>query len=258
MNPTVLAVLIPKLFVSLNMSCQAWFLFFCLYFNAFLLIPMQDRTLTLISPTRALAVRDSMFFEFHLKIKGGDATYEDFCKGFIEHSAIRHTQQPTIRSLESCLGRMELVYTPVRCALEASIAVSILKGPSDFTSKVTAWTTGNDENKILLYDSEGAGTRTELGPGESVFGLVAVPLGEELVLHVSLADGVQHQPEECFTLLIGPNVDERTLEQGPYRMLVKILWKGVVNHQPCFKLWGRPNMWCGVILLAIEFYYHRL
>jgi hypothetical protein len=64
-----------------------------------------------------------MFFEFHLKIKGGDATYEDFCKGFIEHSAIRHTQQPTIRSLESCLSRMELVYTPVRCALEAFIAV---------------------------------------------------------------------------------------------------------------------------------------
>lgn len=120
---------LPKLFVSLNyMSCQAWFLFFvCI--NAFLLIPMQDRTLTLISPTRALAVRDSMFFEFHLKIKGGDAADEDFNKGFIEHSDIRHTQQPTIRSLESCLSRMELVYTPVRCALEASIAVSILKGP---------------------------------------------------------------------------------------------------------------------------------
>ena len=186
---------------------------------------MQDRTLTLISPIRALAVRDSMFFEFHLKIKGGDAADEDFSKGFIEHSAIRHTQQPTRR------------------ALEASIAVSILKAPSDFTSKLTAWTTGNDENKIVLYDSEGAGTRTELGPGESVSGLVAVPLGEELVLHVSLADGVQHQLEEYFTLVIGPDVDERTLEQGPYRMQVKISWKGVVNHQPGFKLWGRPNMW---------------
>ncbi|CAD6245765.1 unnamed protein product [Miscanthus lutarioriparius] len=165
------------------------------------LITRKDRTLTLISPIRALAVRDSMFFEFHLKIKGGDAADEDFSK------------------------------------------VSILKAPSDFTSKLTAWTTGNDENKIVLYDSEGAGTRTELGPGESVSGLVAVPLGEELVLHVSLADGVQHQLEEYFTLVIGPDVDERTLEQGPYRMQVKISWKGVVNHQPGFKLRGRPNMW---------------
>ena len=35
---------------------------------------MQDDTLTLMGPNRALAASDSMYFEFHLKIKGDGTT----------------------------------------------------------------------------------------------------------------------------------------------------------------------------------------
>ncbi|CAN6274850.1 unnamed protein product, partial [Urochloa humidicola] len=99
------------------------------------LVNFKNNTLTLISPIRALTVTDSMFFEFHLKIRGNGDGDQDFSKGCIEHNAIHHTQKTMIKSLESCLSTMELVYTPVPFALEASVAVSILKGPSDFTSK---------------------------------------------------------------------------------------------------------------------------
>ncbi|KAF8729180.1 hypothetical protein HU200_017764 [Digitaria exilis] len=110
------------------------------------LITSKDNMLTLISPIRASAARDSMFFEFELKIMGTGDVDEDFSK-----------EKPTTKSLDIFLSTMELVYTPVPFALEASIAVSVLHGPSDFTSKVTAWTT-NDENKIILYDSVVPGT----------------------------------------------------------------------------------------------------
>ncbi|CAN6246500.1 unnamed protein product [Urochloa humidicola] len=166
----------------------------------------------------------------------------------IEHNAIHHTQKTMIKSLESCLSTMELVYTPVPFALEASVAVSILKGPSDFTSKVTAWTTRDNENKIVLYDSAVLGTRTKLRPGGSVCGLVAVPLNENLVLRACFLDEGQHEPAECFELDIGCEVDEpmhdadeRTLERGAYKLQVKISWKGVKNQRG--ESWGRPNMW---------------
>ncbi|KAF8672016.1 hypothetical protein HU200_049794 [Digitaria exilis] len=98
-----------------------------------------------------------MFFEFQLKIMGSGDADEDLSKGYIEHSAIRHTQKSTTKLLDRFLSTMELVYTFVPFVLEASIAVSVLHGPFDFTSKVTAWTT-NDENKIILYDSAVPGT----------------------------------------------------------------------------------------------------
>ncbi|CAL5018964.1 unnamed protein product [Urochloa decumbens] len=156
-------------------------------------------------------------------------------------SPIRAPAQPTTKELCSCLSTMELVYTPVPYALEASVAVSILKGPSDFTSKVTAWTTGNDENKIVLYDSKVAGSRTKLGPGGSVCGLVAVPLHQDLVLCVSVHDE-GHERAESFEFVIEQEVDERTLEQGPYKLQAKISWKGVKNQRGN-STWGRPNMW---------------
>nr|XP_034569175.1 uncharacterized protein LOC117833681 isoform X2 [Setaria viridis] len=143
-------------------------------------LPTVDDALTLMGLYRALAVSDSMYFEFHLKIKGDGDLDEDFSKGYLEHSGIRHLQQPTTQFLYNCLSTVELVYTPVPSAVEASFTVSILKGPSDFISKVTAWTSGNEENKIVLYNKEVAG----YGGDGTVRGLVAVPVDEELVLRV--------------------------------------------------------------------------
>jgi hypothetical protein len=140
---------------------------------------MQNDTLTLMGPYRAVAVSDSMYFEFHLKFKGDGDVDEDFSKGILVHSAICHSQQPTTDHLYSCLSTVELVYTPVPYAVEASFVVSILKGPFDFIGKVTDWTTGNEKkNKIVVYNKEVAGVERR-----GVHGLVAVPV-DELVLCV--------------------------------------------------------------------------
>ncbi|CAL5055289.1 unnamed protein product [Urochloa decumbens] len=201
-------------------------------------ITSKDDTLTLMGPYRALAVSDSMYFEFHLKIKGEGDADEDLSKGYLEHSAIRHWKQPMTRSLYSCLSTVELVYTPVPSAMEASFTVSILKGPSNSIGKVTAWTTGNEENKIVLYKKKVA----DVGGSGPVRGLVAVPVDEELVLRVSIFEGCEHEQDKSFQLVIGPDIDDCLVGLEPYELRVKISWRGVMNRRGV-NSWGRPNMW---------------
>jgi hypothetical protein len=94
-----------------------------------------------------------MFFEFHLKIKGGDGALDDkdFCKGLLEHNIARHgSLQHMTLTLEGCLSTVVLAFTLVPFAIEASVAVSILKGPSTFAGKIVASTTDNEENQVIL------------------------------------------------------------------------------------------------------------
>ncbi|CAN6253711.1 unnamed protein product [Urochloa humidicola] len=204
-------------------------------------ITSKDDALTLMGPYRALAVSDSMYFEFHLKIKGdgdGDGD-EDLSKGYLEHCGFRHLQQPTTRLLPSCLSTVELVYTPVPFAVEASFAISILKGPSDLIRKVTAWTTGNEENEILVYNKEVAGYGCD-GP---VRGLVAVPLDEELALRICVSERCENdERDNCFKIVIGNEIDDCFVGLEPYELRVKMSWRGVMNRRGPSS-WGRPNMW---------------
>ncbi|KAL6856859.1 hypothetical protein ACP4OV_018241 [Aristida adscensionis] len=206
------------------------------------IIASKDETLTLTGPSRALAASDSMYFEFNLKIKSDEAVDEDFSKGYIEHNAIHHTEQPMIQVLESCLSTLELVYTPVPCAVEASVSLSFLKGLSDrFIGHVRVWTTENDENEIFLYDSDAAGTQTRLASDGSVAltrNLVAVPLDEDLVLHVCVfEDENDTDPDACLELIMGHKVEEYTVEEGSYQLQVKVSW-GALDIQQ-----RHPGMW---------------
>jgi hypothetical protein len=77
-----------------------------------------------------------------------------------------------------------LAFTLVPFAIEASVAVSILKGPSTFAGKIVASTIDNEENQVILYDSQVPGTQTKLlatdGDGSIVLTrhIVSVPLGQ--------------------------------------------------------------------------------
>jgi hypothetical protein len=130
------------------------------------------------------------------------------------------------------------VYTPVPSAVEASFAVSLLKGRSDFIDKVTAWTTRNEKNKIVLYNKKVAA----VGGGESVRGLVAVPVDEKLVLLVCLLMHCEHERGKCFQLSLGHGADECLAGKEPFELQVKISWRGVTNRRGP-GAWGRPNMW---------------
>lgn len=193
------------------------------------LITSPEDTLTLTGPYRAFAVTGNMFFEVHLKIKSDGAINKDFNKALKQHNTSHHTREPMTVSLVNCLSTVVMVYSPVTCAVEASLEVNILNGASNFTGKIAAWTTVSDE-AIILYDSEVAGTDTNLGIGGSVKlsrRIVAVPLDEGLVLNVSDEDeclefDVWHDFEDDF---------EHTCMLGPYELQLKVSWTAVERRR---------------------------
>lgn len=193
---------------------------------------------------------DSMFFEFHLKIKRVGLVDQNLSKCLLEHNTSRHRCQPVTVSLESCLGTVVMVYSPVSFGVEASVEVDVLNGASSFTGKVTACTT-ESKSRMILYDSKVAGTlpsllintspavfagplfkkkkvagtRIELGAGGSVAltrRIVAVPLDEGLVLDVSYE-------AKCYeiTLWFEHDVEQCTLTLGPYELQVKVIWTAI-------------------------------
>ncbi|KAL6627000.1 hypothetical protein ACP70R_030726 [Stipagrostis hirtigluma subsp. patula] len=203
------------------------------------LISSPDDTLTLTGPYRALTVTDSMFFEFHLKIKCDGEVDKDFSKGLLEHMAVRYRRQPMILSLASRLSTVDIVYTPVLFAAEASLEALILKGTSNFTGKVTAWTSGNDKNKIVLYDNAVACSQKNLGNDGSVpltRRIVAVPVDEYLVLDVFVSEG--DHGANSLQLILGNEEEECSVTQGPYELQVKIIWTAVTRRHPT-KMWQK-------------------
>uniref|UniRef100_A0A0D9X442 DUF6598 domain-containing protein n=1 Tax=Leersia perrieri TaxID=77586 RepID=A0A0D9X442_9ORYZ len=205
------------------------------------IITSPEDTLTLTGPNRALGAIDRMYFEFHLKIKGNGGVDKVFSKGLQEHNAISYTRKPMTLSLESWLSTIDLVYSPVQFAVEASVAINI-KGvlSSKFAGKVTAWSTGDDENEIVLYDSEVEGTNKVLGAGGSVDltrRFVAVKLDDALVLNVCVFEG-DHETQ-IFEVVLGHNDEECIRKQGPYELQVKVVWTAALENR-------RRPMWKGI------------
>nr|CAB3469200.1 unnamed protein product [Digitaria exilis] len=196
----------------------------------------QDDSLTLTGPDRALAVTDGMFFELHLKVKNDGEGDQVFCKGLLEHNTARHTRQFMALTLESWLSTVQLAFTIVPYAVEASVAASILKGPSNFIGKIVAWTTRNDKNEIILYDSQVAGPHMKHGTLdiELTRYIVAVPLDEDLVVNVSLCGS--DCEAECLEFIIGNDFEKCTSTRGAYQLQVNVVWRGVMRQR-------RPNMW---------------
>ncbi|BAF22851.1 uncharacterized protein [Oryza sativa Japonica Group] len=202
------------------------------------LITSPEDSLTLTGPYRALASKDIIIFEFNLKILGDGDVDRDFGKGVIEHSCIRHTKKLMTLDLTSWLSKIDLVYTPVDYAVEASLAVNILDGPSDFTGKVIAWTSGNKDNEIVLHDTQVTGSPTKLGDDGSIElsrHIVVVPLDEELVLNVILFHGDDHE-DECFEFVLTNYDEESSFKEGRFELQVKVIWTGVVRT-------GEHKMW---------------
>ncbi|TVU20335.1 hypothetical protein EJB05_36540 [Eragrostis curvula] len=161
-------------------------------------ITSPNDMLTLTGPYRGLDVTDRMFFEINLKIKCDDTGDRDFSKDVIEHNGISHTEKTMDWQVTSWLSTVEFVYAPVQYAVEATLAVTVLRGPCDFSGKVTAWTAGNRKGKVILYDSEAPGTMTKTGDFGSVQlsrRVVAVSLGEKLVLFF-----LANTQEDCMPL----------------------------------------------------------
>uniref|UniRef100_A0A0E0AQH5 DUF6598 domain-containing protein n=1 Tax=Oryza glumipatula TaxID=40148 RepID=A0A0E0AQH5_9ORYZ len=203
------------------------------------LITSPEDTLTLTGPKRGLATKGSMYFEFNLKIKGDGATDKDFSKGFIEHDAVAYEKPLKTLELESFMSRVAFIYTPVPYAVQATLAVNFLEGLSNFTGTVNAWTTGNVENEIILYDSRVEGTETSVrndGRVTLTRNIVAVVCKHKLVLKVCVFEGGSEVA--CFKFVLGHRNEECTRKKGPYVLQVKVRWIGIIE-QYNRKMWER-------------------
>uniref|UniRef100_A0A0A9BGW0 DUF6598 domain-containing protein n=1 Tax=Arundo donax TaxID=35708 RepID=A0A0A9BGW0_ARUDO len=133
------------------------------------------------------------------------------------------------------MSKVDIVYSPVPFALQASLRVNILNGKSNFSGKITAWTT-RSESRIILYDSDVAGTETKVGNGGSVSltrSIVAVPRKADLVLKISVYEGAESYSGR---LVLGHSVEGRTCNLGPNDLQVYVVWTGVFRQVS-------PNMW---------------
>ncbi|CAL4959020.1 unnamed protein product [Urochloa decumbens] len=198
------------------------------------LITRKNRMLALTGPYRALAGLDFMYFELNLKIKGdGPVDDEDFSKGLVVRRCYTvDVTKPTNLSLESYLSTVQLECTHVSYALEASIGVNFLDGKSTFTGKIFASTSGSSTTKMVLYDSQVAGTKTEFGSGGSVSlsrRIVAVPLAEDLLLYFCVRDSYNKSRRLKFVIWNG--MDQRTCDLGTCKLQIKIIWKGVFRQK---------------------------
>uniref|UniRef100_A0A0D3GW23 DUF6598 domain-containing protein n=1 Tax=Oryza barthii TaxID=65489 RepID=A0A0D3GW23_9ORYZ len=195
------------------------------------LITSPEDTLTLTGPKRGLATKGS--------ILRGMGLLTDFSKGFIEHDAVAYEKPLKTLELESFMSRVAFIYTPVPYAVQATLAVNFLEGLSNFTGTVSAWTTGNVENEIILYDSRVEGTETSVrndGRVTLTRNIVAVVCKHKLVLKVCVFEGGSEVA--CFKFVLGHRNEECTRKKGPYVLQVKVRWIGIIEHYNR-KMWER-------------------
>uniref|UniRef100_A0ACD5T822 Uncharacterized protein n=1 Tax=Avena sativa TaxID=4498 RepID=A0ACD5T822_AVESA len=113
--------------------------------------------LALTGPYRALVTLGYMYFEFDLKTKGKAHDEVQFSKGVISYYCIPDHKR-IILQLPSFQSTVKLVLQHVALPVAASLQVSVVKtGPKDppvhFDGKITAGTTRNYRQHMVLYDS---------------------------------------------------------------------------------------------------------
>uniref|UniRef100_A0A0D9X439 DUF6598 domain-containing protein n=2 Tax=Leersia perrieri TaxID=77586 RepID=A0A0D9X439_9ORYZ len=173
-------------------------------------------TLTLTGPKRGLASNGSMYIEFNLKIKGDVGADKDFSKGFLEHSAVAHEKPLMTLELESFMSTVAFIYTPVPCAVQATLALNFLEGLTNFTGK---------GQTIVMSDGHVALARN----------IVAVHCNDELVLQVSVFDGGNEvdTDEECIR------------KTGPYVLQDKVGWTGIIARRR--EIWERVGRFGNIL-----------
>ncbi|TVU18883.1 hypothetical protein EJB05_35001 [Eragrostis curvula] len=183
------------------------------------LISSQKDGLMLTGPKRGLAVSGVMYFEINLNVRCNDGTGDRILsKGVIEHNVARYTKRTISQVMTSWLSTLELVCTHVPYALEATLMVTIVKGQPDFCGRITAWTTGNEYDHIILFDSEASG-KAATGDGCIVSRVLSVTLDKKLTLCFSVGG-----KRTCYTLehdskMVFCNIDS-------YELLVEVNWTG--------------------------------
>uniref|UniRef100_A0ACD5UAL3 Uncharacterized protein n=1 Tax=Avena sativa TaxID=4498 RepID=A0ACD5UAL3_AVESA len=200
-------------------------------------VKSQNEDLILTGPTRGIVFRGGAFFEINLMSReDGDCNDRQFSKALIDVLLGRIMKTKVgIRTIPSWLSEVQLVYSHVRKALEATVEIKILSGPEVFYGKITACTT-EIPKEILLYDSDVSGGM-DVGDGGVVQLLrrvVAVSIDEILILNVG-ANVADHDgnTSNCvleFTPMI-QGEDDNQIMCGLYSMRMKVIWSTLFMPQ---------------------------
>lgn len=193
----------------------------------------QDDTLILTDPPRGIVLADEVYFETDLKIRCDGGATKDFSKGVIYLSKARlPVDKKTIKvGLSSCLSRVEVECEDVVRPVEATIAITILKGACNL-GQVSAWAEGNHRQRIILYSSGDSG-RAAGGPVALARRVVAVPVDKKVVVSlVSLTDecncvdGLTEEGEDAV-ITLRPSYQGRVYKMGWGQVQVQIVWTAV-------------------------------
>ncbi|CAN6271557.1 unnamed protein product [Urochloa humidicola] len=188
------------------------------------LINSKDEPLILTGPKRGLLLLDDNFVETDVKIKDHQGHDKEFSKGVISIRGIAHRLLKECKvereSLSTRLSTVDVLYAVVIDAVEATIAVRVLKGKFDGT--ITAHTTSIQE-RVVLYDSKVAGTRTaDVGVIRLMRRVVSVYVRDMLIIEVKTGDGkslwrIDFTPR-------GNSVVEHTFTVGGTKMHAMAAW----------------------------------
>ncbi|CAL4889734.1 unnamed protein product [Urochloa decumbens] len=188
------------------------------------LINSEDEPLILTGPKRGLLLLDNNFVETDLKIRDHQGQDREFSKGIISIRGIanRWMEECEVEreSLATRLSTVDVLYAVVIDAVEATIAIRVLRGKFDGT--ITAHTTSIQE-RVVLYDSKVAGTRTgDVGVIQLMRRVVSVYVRDMLMVEVKTGDS----KSECrigFTPRVNSG-DEITFTVGGTKMRVMVAW----------------------------------
>jgi hypothetical protein len=196
--------------------------------------------LALMDPCRGLVPADRIYFEIDLKIVHDGGEIEDFSKGVIVFNRVRlpHDRQTMAVDLKSYLSIVEIACAYVVRPVEATIQVNILKGPCNI-SRVKAWTTGNFEYNMILYNNETTSRAADVESGGAIVDggfvplsrrVVAVPFGRKLVVHLT-GRGVGDAFARNLILPIGQSDGVIHRKMGSALLEVKVIWTAVPRRQ---------------------------
>ncbi len=134
----------------------------------FMHVYIQDSSLTLTGPSRAVVLINPVMFEVDLKVithnNGGlpsseseeddkVLSYNAFFYDGVAHMNNTGFARRSVESTEH--STMEFVFAHLIFAVEATIAVRVIEGSTDFRARLTARTAGIDEDVVLLDSGDG-------------------------------------------------------------------------------------------------------
>ncbi|KAF8691163.1 hypothetical protein HU200_040277 [Digitaria exilis] len=155
------------------------------------LINSKDEPLTLTGPKRGLVLLDNNHVETDLKIKDHQGQDRELSKGMITIRGVVHRLlekcEVERKSLATRLSTVDLLYAVVIGAVEATMAIKVLRG--NFDGTITAHTT-SIQKRLVLYDSKVAGTRScDGGLVRLMRRVVSVCVEDMLIIEAKTSDG---------------------------------------------------------------------